>query len=104
MTFEKNCRGLVSKSHLRFGLETKPLRSQKSEVRSQIGEPSDWRRTEVVFVTGIRATLQKHFADRDGVARPNFFDKYARIAIYFKIQSPHLPTRTTRTTFLLLCS
>ncbi|WP_287523188.1 hypothetical protein [Okeania sp. SIO2C2] len=47
-----------------------------NEVRSQIGEASDWRRTEVVFVTGIRATLQKYFADQVGVARPNYFDKF----------------------------
>ena len=37
------------------------------EVRSQ--------KSEVVFVTGIYAMLQKHNADQGGVARPNFFDK-----------------------------
>ncbi|NES07233.1 MAG: hypothetical protein F6K22_33240 [Okeania sp. SIO2F4] len=38
-----------------------------SEVRTQ--------KSEVIFVTGIRATLQKYFALKGGVARPNYFDK-----------------------------
>ena len=75
----------------------------KSEVRSQ--------KSEVVFVTGIRATFQKHFALKSGVVRPNYFDKYSNAIFAFHLPTPPtpptppipptlptLPTLPTRTT------
>ncbi len=37
-----------------------------------------------VFVTGIRATLQKHFALKGGAARPNFLVKFYRRGLLSK--------------------
>ncbi|NEQ38253.1 MAG: hypothetical protein F6K40_19095 [Okeania sp. SIO3I5] len=46
----------------------------KSEFRIQ--------KSEVIFVTGIRATLQKYFADQGGVLDPILFDNLAEVRSY----------------------